>query len=317
MTSPDERADNSARNDAIELVDNALKSGRIVQADHDWRVDQLERAQTMQEIDLQVRDLRPPGAAATTPIPAMSTVTVGGTGPGGTPGPHDHPWPLVNYGPGSPGSAEAAEVARVVTKGGKVIGGVVALIVLVSVIVPIVGVVIAFFAARDSFPDFGDIGPTDETTYLPGQAPGEDGVNVHTVEGYHELVEAVSEETGETFAYSAVLYPRYASLEIPTGTNDRYENFYWDGEELTLNTIKGTTDAEQFDMSLVDPDQMIDMLNEVRGRLDSPTSWYVIISDRVGTEAQISAYASNEFSETSYLIQNLDGTVVYDSEAAP
>ena len=106
-------------------------------------------------------------------------------------------------------------------------------------------------------------------------------------------------------------------LDVPTGTNDRYEDFYWDGEELTPNDIKGTTTDEQFDMSLVDPDQMIDMLNEVRDRLDSPTSWYVIIGDYVGTETQISAYASNEFSETSYLVKTLDGTVVYDSEAAP
>ena len=55
----------------------------------------------------------------------------------------------------------------------------------------------------------------------------------------------------------------------------------------------------------------------MRGRIDSPTSWYVIIGDHVGTETQISAYASNEFSETTYLVETLDGTVVYDSETAP
>ena len=60
VTSPDERAENKDRDAAIELVDAALKSGRIVQADHDMRVDQIKGAQTMQDIDLQVRDLRAP-----------------------------------------------------------------------------------------------------------------------------------------------------------------------------------------------------------------------------------------------------------------
>ena len=305
MSSPDQRAEGKDRKAAIDVVEAALKSGRIVQADHDMRVDQLERAQTMQDIDLVVRDLRTAGAAPTiAPVPGTPpNVMAGG-----------QPWPLVNYGPVS---HQAADISTAVGKSGRAIGGIIAAIVLVSVVVPIAGAVIAFVSSRDSFPDFGSIGPTDDTTYAPGQAPGENGVNVHTVDGYNALVDALREKTGETYAYSAVLYPRYAVLDVPTGTNDRYEDFYWDGEELTPNDIKGTTTDEQFDMSLVDPNQMIDMLNEVRDRLDSPTSWYVIIGDYVGTETQISAYASNEFSETSYLVKTLDGTLIYDSEAAP
>ena len=58
MTSPDERADNGSRNAAIKTVNDALKAGRIVQADHDMRVSQLKSAQTMQDIDMAVRDLR-------------------------------------------------------------------------------------------------------------------------------------------------------------------------------------------------------------------------------------------------------------------
>ena len=54
----------------------------------------------------------------------------------------------------------------------------------------------------------------------------------------------------------------------------------------------------------------------MRGRLDNPNSWYVIVGDYVGTETQITAYASNDFSETTYIVQTLDGTVVYDSETA-
>jgi hypothetical protein len=302
VTSPDERADNSARNAAIKTVDEALKAGRIVQADRDMRVDQLNRAQTMQEIDLAVRDLR---AAPPQAPPTIAPVS---------PTPTGQPWPLVNYGPGG-GAADVTNIATVAGKSGKAIGGVIALIILISVVVPIAGAVIAFMSARDSFPDFDSIGPTDETTYAPGEAPGENGVNVHTTEGYTELVDALREETDATYTFSAVLYPRYAVVEVPTGTNNRYQNFYWNGEELELQDIKGTTDSCQVDLSLVDPQQVVDMLILVRDRLDNPESWYAIVSDSSCTGPQISAYATNDFSESTYISQTLDGTVVYDSEA--
>ena len=309
MTTPDERADNSARNDAIKTVEQALKSGRIVQADHDMRVEQLRGAQTMQDIDLAVRDLRAPGPAAPPTIAPMAPTPTGQPPAGG------QSWPLVNYGPGA-GAAGVTDVATATGKGGgKAIGGIIAAIILVAVVVPIAGAVIAFFAARDSFPEFEGIGPTDDTTYLPGQEPGKSGVNVHTVDGYTEMVDALRDETDATYAFSAVLYPRYAVLEIPTGTNNRYQNFYWNGEELELQDIKGTTDDAQVDLSLVDPQQMVDMLNTVRGRLDNPENWYVIIGDSFGSGPQISAYASNDFSESTSITETLDGTVVYDSEA--
>jgi hypothetical protein len=308
VTTPDERADNSARNDAIKTVEQALKSGRIVQADHDMRVEQLRGAQTMQDIDLAVRDLRAPAPAAPPTVAPMAPTPTCQPPAGG------QSWPLVNYGPGA-GAAGVTDVAAATGKGGKAIGGIIAAIILVAVVVPIAGAVIAFFAARDSFPEFEGIGPTDDTTYLPGQEPGKSGVNVHTVDGYTEMVDALRDETDATYAFSAVLYPRYAVLEIPTGTNNRYQNFYWNGEELELQDIKGTTDDAQVDLSLVDPQQMVDMLNTVRGRLDNPENWYVIIGDSFGSGPQISAYASNDFSESTSITETLDGTVVYDSEA--
>ena len=306
MSTPDGRAGNSDRNDATKLVEDALRAGRIVQADRDMRVSQLEHAQTMQDIDLAVRDLRAPGASSPPAVAPVPGVPAGQQPPAG-----GQPWPLVNYGPAS---HETVDVATVVGKsGGRAIGGIIAAIVLVSVVVPIAGAIIAFVSSRDSFPEFDSIGPTDDTTYAPGEAPGKDGINVHTVEGFEDLVGALEDKTGESFVYNAVLYPRYAVLEVPTGTNNRYENFYWDGE-LTLNTIKGTTDAEQVDLGLVDPQQVVDLLTLVRGRLDAPTSWYAIVNDRSDGEPQISAYASNEYSETSYITQDLAGNVIYDSE---
>lgn len=310
MTSPDERASSSARNAALKLVEDALKSGRIVQADHDMRRDQLQRAQTMQDIDLQTRDLRaaPPAAPPVVPQTASAPVSVGAAA-------GQQPWPLVNYGPGSTSSAEVTQLVGAVNKGGKAIGGIIAIIVLASVVVPIAGAIIAFVSARDSFPDFGDLGPTDETTYLPGQAPGENGVNVHTVEGYDEMVDALREETGATYVFNAVIYPRYAVLNVPTGVNERYEAYYWDGSTMEKNTSRGTSSDGQIDMSLIEPELLISALETVRDRLDSPTSWYVNMYNNTAFGAQINASASNSFGESTTLIMGLDGTVVYDSEA--
>ena len=312
MSTPDGRAENRDRDQAVELVEDALKAGRIVQADRDMRVSQLEHAQTMQEIDIVVRDLRAASPAPPQTVPPAPSMSVGSPPATGAAPAGGQPWPLVNYGPAS---HETVDIATVVGKsGGRAIGGLIAAIVLISVVVPIAGAIIAFVNSRDSFPDFDSLGPTDDTTYAPGEAPGKDGINVHTVEGFEGLVGALEDKTGDTYVFQAVLYPRYAVLKVPTGTNTRYEDFYWDGE-LTPNDIKGTTEEDQFDLSLVDPEQVIDMLNLVRGRLDSPTSWYVIVSDHAQQDTQITAYASNEFSESSYISQDLLGNVIYDSEA--
>ena len=50
--------------------------------------------------------------------------------------------------------------------------------------------------------------------------------------------------------------------------------------------------------------------------MDSPTSWYLVINDSARSETQVTAYASNDFGESTYLMETLDGTVVYDSDAA-
>lgn len=318
VTSPDERADNKARDAAIKQVEAALKSGRIVQADHDMRVDQLRQAQSMQDIDLQVRDLQTPNPAAPPTIAPVPPTPTGQVTAGVTPDTSGQQWPLVNYGPSSGSSVSTlGSASGKSSKGGKAIGGVIAAIILVAVIVPIAGAVIAFVSARNTFPDFGSVGPTDDTTYLPGQTPGENGVNVFTVDGYNDLVDAVRDEANATYAFEAVLYPRYAVVELPTGTNNRYQTFYWNGADLQLEDIKGTTDDGQVDLALVDPQLMIDCVTTVRERSDNPDSWYVVYrDDSFGAGPTLSCYASNDFGESTYIEQTLDGTVVYDSEAS-
>lgn len=271
---------------------SALASGRIVQADHDLRLDQLDRAGSRQDVDLVVRDLRTTVPAAPPGAPSAPT------------------WPQVAYGP-PPGGVE---VTSATTSGPRrTLGVVVGLIVLLGVVLPIAGAAIAFFASRDSMPTFDDLGPTDETTYLPGQAPGESGVNMFTEEGFGDLGAALEDETGQRFVYRATMYPRYAVLSVPTGTGQRYENWYWDGSTLERQDFKSTSDDDQFDLTLLDPRMIIDLVDQVRAKVDDPEVWYATLADYASSELQVTVSASNEYGENAVLVASLDGTITYDS----
>jgi hypothetical protein len=292
------------RSQAISLVEAALKSGRIVQADHDMRIDQIKNAASDQEIDLVVRDLQPQAMAAAAAAP---TVTAGAP-----PATGQQPWPLVNYGPSQ---GQSVEISTLASGAGKKIGGIIAVVVLLSVIVPIAGVIIGLVSARDTFDEINFGQPVDETTYLPGQEPGEDGVNVHTVDGFEDLVAAVEETSGSTQVFSAVVYPRYAVVYVPEqATGTRYQYFYWDGRSLEPNDSKSTSDSPRIDLAVVDAAVMVDLLEEIRTRVEDPTSWYLSIDSNATTnEPQLSVHASNEYNEGAYILATLDGTITYES----
>jgi hypothetical protein len=274
-----------------------------VQADHDMRLDQIKNASSPQEIDLVVRDLQPQVAAA-----GVAAPTVAGGAPPAT---GQQPWPLVNYGPTQGQPVELTAVANA----GKKIGGIIAVVVLISVIVPIAGVIIGLVSARDTFDDINFGEPVDETTYLPGQEPGENGVNVHTVGGYQDLVAAVEETAGSTQVFSATLYPRYAVVQLPEdATGKRYQYYYWDGRTLSSNDSKSTSDDPRVDLASVKPEILIGLLEDVRGRVEDPTSWYVNIDSITSEGPRIAAYVSNEYGDGAYIVATLQGEIIYESE---
>jgi hypothetical protein len=299
------------RSQAISLVEAALKAGRIVQADHDMRIDQIKNASSDQEIDMVVRDLT--GHQHTGgPDSQWAQGAAAGAGTTASPPTSGQPWPLVNYGPTQ---GQPVEISTLAAGAGKKIGGIIALVVVLSVIVPIAGVIIGLVSARDTFEDLNFGEPVDETTYLPGQEPGENGVNVLTTQGFDDLVGALTEETGSTTVFGATLYPRYAVLEVPEQeTGKRYHSYYWDGRALVANDFKSTTDAPRLDLATVDPAVMITLVEDVRGRVEDPTSWYVNIDSIANEGARMSAYASNEYNEGAYVVATLEGEIIYESE---
>lgn len=291
------------RSQAISLVEAALKSGRIVQADHDMRIDQIKSASSDQEIDLVVRDLQPQAAVAAAAAPTVAA--------GAPPATGQQPWPLVNYGPTQGQPVELTAI----TGAGKKIGGIIAIVVLISVIVPIAGVIIALVSARDTFEDINFGEPVDETTYLPGQAPGDNGVNVHTVEGFADMVAAVEETSGSTEVFSATVYPRYAVLYVPEdATSKRYRYYYWDGRSLEPNDSKSTSDSPRIDLTTFDATVMVDLLELVRGRVEDPTSWYLSIDSITSEGPRVVVYANNEYGEGAYVIATPTGEITYESE---
>jgi hypothetical protein len=125
---------------------------------------------------------------------------------------------------------------------------------------------------------------------------------------------ALEEETGSTVAFSAVLYPTYAVVEVPVdATSQREEYWYWDGEDLTRNDNKSTSSYGRTDLSRIDAAVIVDLTDQVQKNVEEPTSYYAIVRSPDDDRAVIWAYASNDYSESEYLGARRDGTITYDS----
>lgn len=139
-----------------------------------------------------------------------------------------------------------------------------------------------------------------------------------TVDGFAGLLEDLESETGSTEVFRAVIYPGYAVVDVPVAPNDEREISYrWSGG-LTEST-KGTSDDSAFDLSVVDAEQFGGMCDQVSARIDDPGDCYLIIEKPDDTfpdraDAWISAYVSNEFSQSAYINYDLEGNEVDRSD---
>jgi hypothetical protein len=238
VSTPDQRARDKDRDAAIEVVEAAWADGQIIEADRDKRVEELLRAQTLGEIQMLTHDLQPPAAApAPVPVEAVPVESPPLVSPAG-----------VDYGAPMPLTDPSATTARPVTfpKALLLVPLVVALVIGISV----VGGIVALVREVDD----GIESVTDSPSYAPGVEPEKGDVNVISAAGYADLVAAVKEETGGTQAFSAVLYPTYAVVELPADvTTQREKYYYWDGRDLNNQDANGTSSADRFDLSTIDP----------------------------------------------------------------
>lgn len=291
----DEKARSGDRGAATDVVDAALASGRIIQADRDMRIEQIKNANNAFEVEVVVRDLLPHAPA---PMPTTSTGAAS----------------TFSYGPASGGTV-SPEVAGLVKAANIKIPKIAFLLPAIIGVVVIGSFAFGIFAFVSDV-DLGGVGGgggiTDSRTYAPGVEP-EDGINVLSVQGYADLLDAIRDETGATVSFSAVLYPTYAVVELPVdATSQRSNRFYWNGE-LESQESFGTSTDQRYDLDEVDPAVMIKLLKKVRSRIESPTSWYAVIDAPREDGSVLSAYASNEYNETAYVLATVDGTITYES----
>lgn len=275
MRTPDERARDHDRDAAIRQVEAALRSGRIIQADHDLRVEQLRHARTVSEVRMVAQDLAPAA-----------------------------PVPTVGYGPPTYPSLDQvrATTAARTTVSKKVL--VLPLIAVVVVVAGLVGGIVALTGALGDGTDSGGgrFGGTSEP------------VDVLSEAGYADLLDAIEAETGGTVAFSAVMYPTYAVVELPVdAATNREEYWYWDGHDLSRNDSKSTSSWPRVDLATVDASVVVDLVATVRRNVEEPTSYYAIVRAPDDDRAVVWAYASNDYSETAYLGARRNGTVTYDS----
>lgn len=292
------------RDAAIKLVEAAWADGQIVEADRDRRVEELQRAETLTEVQMLTHDLRP-ATPATPAAPAapVAPVVLPETAAPAAPTPPYQPYqaaPQVNYGPPvhsgphHPRAASTKKVSKAVF--------VVPLVVVAVVAVAIVGGVAALVhTIGDSVSNSGGIFDDEP-------------VDVLSADGYADLLDAVQEESGSTTVFSAVIYPTYAVVELPVDRTSQHEEyFYWNGHDLTSNDVKSNASFERTDLADVDPQVVVDLVRKVRKKMTDESSWYAIVRAPDDSGAVVWAYASNEYGDSVYLGAKRDGTITWDS----
>lgn len=101
----------------------------------------------------------------------------------------------------------------------------------------------------------------------------EEKADVLSVAGYQDLLAAVREQAGSTTAFSAVLYPTYAVVELPVDETTQHEEYwYWDGHDLTNNGVKSSSSAARTDLADLDAQVVVDLVQKVRRKLPDATS---------------------------------------------
>ena len=299
-----DRVSDGERDAAFKAVEEAFASGRIVQADRDTRMNQLGTAQTPDEVRMIVHDLplRDPAATWTTyaPPPAPSATETTGTP---TPTPTQPPV-HVPYGPATPSSASLTSATEAAKTGNL---KALLLIPVAVVLVIIIGVTLAIVSAvSDTSGDGIDVIFGDSTTDAPPKP------QIFTADGYADLLAALDSELGSTEVFSAVVYPEYAVMDVPAESDGKRQISYYYNGELSEST-KGTSSYERFDLASIDPTVLLRITNRARMLVEDPTSYYAIIrkpGPPFDDGGWITAYASNEFGESGYLMTDKEGKVI-------
>ncbi len=287
VVDPQKKARDADRDAAVEVVEAAFADGQISRADYDLRVDRLLSAGTVGEVQALVHDLRRDPHDPTTDV--VEAVTEDKVEP--PPPPPSLPRDRLPPGTTARRSVDPSKVGAVIT----VVGVLVVLGIVLAVALPIW----LFSRGGDDGVSTGNLGLGDE-------------VSLVTPEGYDLFADALEEETGSLEAFSVVLYPGYAVVDVPAdATSQRKYGRYWNGDWSDFGG-SGTSSDDRFSVDQVDGQVIADGVRRAKAAVEDPTSWYAIIrapdADVGGT--CVTAYASNEFNESGFVRLTCDGAVV-------
>ena len=296
-----QRPKDKDRDDAIAQIEAAASRGQIVDADKAKRIQEVKSAGSLADLDLITRGLAAPAAAATPVGPTYQQYQPPTAPPVTEPEvASSTPPPTIQYGEAltpSVGTAIPTATAPTLRRSGH--GG---KLVLLIVLIVIAGIAIPVFLGIKALVDtaedaLDDLNPS--------------GADVFSADGIAELTADIEEETGSTKVFSAVLYPEYAVVSAPAeGSRKRYISYYWNGSLSESSKGSGVYEG-LFDMRDIDAQVVTDLLAKARGLVEGGVeSNYVVVSAPGPDGAAISAYASNDFSETGYLTATFDGKVV-------
>lgn len=274
-SSPAGRADRAR---AREVVGAALASGRISGPDVELRLVQIDAAATRGDLAMVVRDLEAhaPGPAAPPP-------------PVGPPMPPQQPVEAATPAPQQPvGSAPSGR--RPVRVGRVVV--IVALAFIATCGLSLLGFAWSLFSGLNGV----------DTSSSP--AP-------QTAEGWTAFVAAVEDESGSTEVYDAVVYPTYASANMPVkgGATRRFWGGEW-GEGGQVTDV--ATVFEPLDLTELDPDVVASLPARTRdalGATGTEDSTYVVINAVQG-EPVLTTYVTVPGQGSRWVRYGPDGTVL-------
>jgi hypothetical protein len=176
-------------------------------------------------------------------------------------------------------------------------------LVLILVLCVIAGIAVPIF--------FGIRSLVDSVDDLPGISGG--GADVFDDDEFDEMVDKIEDETGTTEVWEFSMYKDYAVIYVPTqATGKRYIAFRYDGALTEFTKGSRSSDEQRFDLRDVDVAVLRKFRDLARDLVENPTSNYVIVRAPFIGEGpiQVSAYASNEFSESGWIEGTLNGKVI-------
>ena len=317
-----QKAKDKDRDEAIKVINDAAARGQIVDVDKLKRIQEVQAAGTVGEIDLITRGLAavagagavavptaadPPPVSAPAP-PANPTfqqytppVTPPVTEPDPTP---EITLPPTNVQYGEPLTASGGTPVTtppMITKGG---GG--AKWVLIIVLIVIAGVTVPIFFGIKAIVDTAS-DTIDEFT--PNNA------DTFSDEGFKDLLSDLEDATGSTEIFDATLYPGYAYVQVPAErTGKRMYRYHWDGDLEQQGKGSASEGTQRMDLRDVRLDVLEDLRTQALDAVEDSKEQdsYVIVHAPGASDegASLFAYASNDFSEGGYISADLDGKVI-------